>query len=378
MNDVDNPRPILGVRLIDKRGNKVKSKDTRAWLEQNLSRFENLTQAVVSITRILLTDSGIEFLAVTGRTKSLPGCLEKVKRKRYRDPPSQLTDISGIRIIVYYESDIARLSEIIERSFSVDKENSLDKDTLLSTNQVGYRSVHFVCDLGVARSGLPEFVGLNGLKFEFQIRTVLQHAWAELAHDRNYKFSGSLPREIERKLYLFSGMLEIADKGFSELAKQIDSYTEEVEAGYSHGQLDVELNSISVEQFVKQWAERNSVEFTPLDKGPYEELIRELNDFGIRNIKELNAIIPKNYTASGKGYTTLFGIVRSWMMIHDIRRFLSDVEVDWMIREKERVWLSTFLSGDDIEALMDKLGWDDEVEEEGEISEEVDQADDNS
>lgn len=46
----------------------------------------------------------------------------------------------------------------------------------MSVDQTGYRSVHFVCDIGSARAALPEFNGLSGLKFEIQIRTVLQHA----------------------------------------------------------------------------------------------------------------------------------------------------------------------------------------------------------
>ena len=82
---------------------------------------------------------------------------------------------------------------MITGSFNIDEKNSLDKKILLASDQIGYRSVHFVCDLGAQRSGLPEFKDLGGLKFEIQVRTVLQHAWAELAHDRNYKFSGTLP-----------------------------------------------------------------------------------------------------------------------------------------------------------------------------------------
>lgn len=83
---------------------------------------------------------------------------------------------------------------MITGSFNIDEKNSLDKKILLASDQIGYRSVHFVCDLGAQRSGLPEFKDLGGLKFEIQVRTLLQHAWAELAHDRNYKFSGTLLR----------------------------------------------------------------------------------------------------------------------------------------------------------------------------------------
>lgn len=36
----------------------------------------------------------------------------------------------------------------------------------------------------------------EGLYCEVQIRSLLQHAWAEIEHDRNYKFSGILPKEL--------------------------------------------------------------------------------------------------------------------------------------------------------------------------------------
>nr|MZG82510.1 GTP pyrophosphokinase [Photobacterium lucens] len=173
--------------------------------------------------------NNIDYLTVTGRTKDKKSALEKINRKSYKNPKSQMTDLSGIRIILYFESDINKVSELISDSFDIDFDNSLDKSKVLSKDQIGYRSVHYVCTLGQGRSNLPEYLELGELKFEVQVRTILQHAWAELAHDSSYKFSGTLPPEIERKLYLYAGMLEIADKGFDEISAQIDSYKKSVD-----------------------------------------------------------------------------------------------------------------------------------------------------
>ena len=46
---------------------------------------------------------------------------------------------------------------------------------------------------------LPEMKLFSGIPFEIQVRTILQHAWAEFAHDRNYKFRGVLPDVIARR-----------------------------------------------------------------------------------------------------------------------------------------------------------------------------------
>lgn len=330
------------------------------WLDQNLPSFENLTAAVKTITRNLLAAEGIDILSVDGRTKTIKSCKEKIKRKNYKDPINQITDISGIRIISYFEHDIAKISDIIEKSFNVDKQNSLNKDNLLSTDQIGYRSVHYVCDLGQNRSILPEFKNLAGLKFEFQVRTVLQHAWAELAHDRNYKFSGKLPREIERRLFLFAGMLEIADNGFSSLSKEIDDYVREVSAATERGEIDIEINSLSISEFVRQWAKENKyhLEETHLKKPPFEELVMELNQFGIYRLDELRNIIPKNYTKEAikeKQTSTIFGVVRDWMMINNPQRFIEKVNVKWVLEEEDLDFLSKFIKEKDLDLISKKI-----------------------
>ncbi|RCW87419.1 GTP pyrophosphokinase [Phyllobacterium bourgognense] len=324
------------------------------WIKVHQPKFQNLTGAVVSIVKNLLSDANIDFLAVNGRTKSETDCSEKVTRKQYKDPIKQLTDISGVRIIVYFENDIDKVSKIIENSFKVFKEHSLDKDNLLSANEFGYRSVHYVCDIGEARSALPEFSGLKDLKFEFQIRTVLQHAWAELAHDRNYKFSGELPRAMERKLYLFAGMLELADKGFSELSHDIDEYQRSVSMAAEEGSLDIEINSLSLELFVRQWITKSGLKFEDIEvRDGYQSLLDELDQFEIYTLDDLNNLVPDKYIeyANQKKFVTIYGVVRDWMIISDPQKFLDRVEVDWVFSADDFPLLKQYID----DAMLDKL-----------------------
>lgn len=324
------------------------------WLESVLPRHERLTSAVVSIIENLLREREIDFLAVTGRTKDKRSAIEKIKRKGYAEPSRQLTDLSGIRVVVFFESDVQRVAAMIEEAFSIDRPNSLDKDSLLSTNQFGYRSVHYVCDLGAKRSAVDEYRSLASLRFELQIRTVLQHAWAELAHDRNYKFSGKLPRELERKLYLYAGLLEIADRGFDETAKAIDSYADNLHARTSHGDLNLEVTSLSLDAFVRWWAQRNRYQLdSEFLKDDLSDLVRELREFGITNLSELDAIIPPQYaeiSAKLNSYTTIYGVVRDWMLIKDWRRFMRDVGFSWVMDEDSI--LRHFLSIEEHEQMM--------------------------
>lgn len=127
------------------------------WLEEAISRHERLTEIVTSLAQSLLKQEKIEFLTVTGRTKTKQSALDKIQRKGYKTPRTQLTDLSGIRVILYFESQLSRASEIINDAFNVDTSKSLNRETMLSVDQTGYRSYHFVCDLGETRATLPSF-----------------------------------------------------------------------------------------------------------------------------------------------------------------------------------------------------------------------------
>lgn len=330
------------------------------WIDQIIPKQERVTDAVIAITKNLLRSERIDYLSVNGRTKTKASVLEKIKRKGYKDPSKQITDLSGIRIVVYFESDVKKLSDLISRSFSVDNENSMNQDARLSVDQIGYRSVHFVCDLGKERVKLPEFSGLEDLKFEFQVRTILQHAWAELAHDRNYKFSGKLPIDIERSLFLYAGMLEIADKGFDELSRRIDSYIESVHKQTQEGDLDFSLDSISLPEFVESWAKSQGIALVENHhRMEYDILLSELRAIDITTASELQAIIPKGYPEIYKSenyVSTIYGVVRDWMLISDWRKYLERVNPNWLM-VKEHIF-DHFFKPDEFEEFCNSFEWE--------------------
>lgn len=307
------------------------------WLDSIIPIHARLTKSVVSIVESLLHENKIDYLAVVGRTKDKVSTLEKIKRKKYSDLVQKLTDLSGIRIVLYFESDVKKVGELISAAFEVDVENSLDKDSLLSTNQVGYRSVHYVCGLGPKRAEIDEYKGFSKLKFEFQVRTVLQHAWAELAHDRKYKFSETLPPELERQLYLYAGLLEIADKGFDETAKAIDKYSKSLQDRTDHGDLNFGVDSLSLAAYVNYWAKQNGLVLHETNwVTELSELVRELHEFGIKKISELADIVPPKYAEISKEESaekTIFAAVRDWMLIKDWRRFKQRVKFNWVMSD---------------------------------------------
>jgi len=329
------------------------------WVDEVQPKHARLTDTVISIIENLLKRSSIEYLTISGRTKDKESILEKIERKSYKDPAKQLTDLTGIRIVAYFESDITKISDLISTAFNVDAVNSLNQDEKLSVDQIGYRSVHFVCDIGSTRSALPEFEDLSELPFEIQVRTVLQHAWAELAHDRNYKFLGKLPPEIERNLFLYAGMLEIADKGFSDISSKIDAYIEKVQADTAEGNLDLALDSVTLPQFVENWFKSNELKLEPVyPHSDINELIEELNSVGVNKVSDLNDIIPKNYAevCKERGYTSnIWGHVRDWIIIHDWRSLLANNQIGWVLDKKQI--FDSFFEPDEYIAFASSFEW---------------------
>ncbi|HEY9271520.1 hypothetical protein [Achromobacter sp.] len=325
-------------------------------IDELLDRHARLTETIAPLVKTILVDANIPFLAVAGRTKSRKSVEQKCKVKNYSNPEEELTDLSGIRVIVYVESDVARAVSLIRSAFRVDEENSIDKDKLLSVREAGYRSVHLICDIGPDREALKEYSGLAALKFEIQVRTVLQHAWAELEHDKNYKFQEGLPEDMQRQLYLHAGLLELADRGLDRLSQEIDQYAESLREKAEKGDLSSKIDAVSVVQFVERWAAEHGAhleEISHPERMP--DLLEELDAFGIETLSDLNGIIPPGYAEQFPGSerersgSNVFSVVRDWLLIKDAPKLAG---CNWIVLPEDIEWLANFLPARDMEYII--------------------------
>jgi ppGpp synthetase/RelA/SpoT-type nucleotidyltranferase len=151
------------------------------WYQTNRQVFDRMASYSCSVLSSLLSEANIAHLNVSYRVKDLKSAAEKVERKGYADPIHEMTDIVGIRIITYIEADTQKASAVVKSAFRVHDDKSLDKSAELGVDKLGYRSIHYVCDIGVERAKLPECVKFKEVLFEIQIRSVLQHAWLRLS-----------------------------------------------------------------------------------------------------------------------------------------------------------------------------------------------------
>ena len=216
-------------------------------------RYEAFTQRLEDLLRQLLESDEVKYHLIESRTKDVESLCEKACRpgKSYAHPLEEITDLSGIRIILYYLDDVDRVANLIRREFRVDEPHSVDKSQHLKENEFGYLSIHFVVQLSDARSLLTEWHEFAELKAEIQIRTVLQHAWAAISHVLQYKSKYYAPKQLRRKLFRLSGLLELADEEFMALRDIHDQIVELQMSQLQRGDNIVELTQEAIAQYIE-------------------------------------------------------------------------------------------------------------------------------
>lgn len=209
--------------------------------------YRDVSKVVASLLEQALLDEHIQVHSITQRCKSRQSLAKKISKpdKNYQSL-GDISDIAAIRVTTYFSDDVDRVSELIERTFKIDVNNSIDKRLVLDPDRFGYQSMHYVAELGDGRYTLIEYKRFFQIKFEIQVRSILQHAWAEIEHDLGYKTAGGIPRDIRRKFSRVAGLLELADAEFVGIRNELRDYASDVPQLIANQPDDVELNAVSL------------------------------------------------------------------------------------------------------------------------------------
>lgn len=183
--------------------------------------YRDLAFSVKRISEECLRRRNIKVHSVDARAKEASSFGKKAaqpsetdpNKPMYPDPLRQITDLAGIRIIAYLPGTLHEIDGMICSEFQV-LERSDKSEVLLAEDRFGYQSVHYLVKLSGARACLAEYERFNDAIAEIQVRTILQHAWAEIEHDIQYKSSDVIPTEIHRRFMSLAGLMEIADREF--------------------------------------------------------------------------------------------------------------------------------------------------------------------
>ncbi|MBQ8099825.1 MAG: hypothetical protein IJ169_00880 [Paludibacteraceae bacterium] len=190
--------------------------------------LEAMKKAVLARLREALQSSGLCVTAIEARVKTEQSLVGKLALKGGKYAAlSDITDLVGARIITFYTDDVDRIASMAEKLFDIDWNNSVDKRKLHQLDSFGYNSLHYICRL-------PGY----DYRFELQLRTTLQHAWAAANHDTGYKSGVEIPREYMRRMNRLAGMLEMVDDEFSCIRTELTDYRRRVQNLVQNGKLD--------------------------------------------------------------------------------------------------------------------------------------------
>lgn len=298
-----------------------KVKKSEDWYDKNKDIYKSFSAEVAEIIGKVLQTKKIPYQSITKRLKEKDSYLNKCQKECYLNPIEEIMDVAGIRIIAYTNNDVKKICEIIKKEFKIDDDNSGNKIDKMGEDKVGYLSVHFIAELNDTRKGLTENSIYNNCKCEIQVRTLLQHAWAEIEHDRHYKFSGVLPKDISRRFYLIAGVLEMMDREFDALSDEIDVYSETVQTKTKKSDFDIEIDTESLSQYMlSKFKNNKNIKPNEVSKSVIEELIR----FGFTKIQDIDQELTEkniNTILSAWGHITFSGILRSLMMLTDVKKY---------------------------------------------------------
>lgn len=135
-------------------------------------------------------------------------------RPRYEDPLREIEDQVAGRVLVFFRRDIEPIEAILRDTFRtqevVTKEPRNPKEfDYESRHQVFLVPMHLAPPAWTERADLP-------IAFEFQVRTLFMHAWAEPQHDLGYK-GEALSHEATRLLAWAAASAWGADHAFEEV-----------------------------------------------------------------------------------------------------------------------------------------------------------------
>lgn len=262
--------------------------------------LDKMREVVLGILQRTLKENNMVVTAIEGRVKtekSLAGKLE-LKGNKYRTI-DDITDIVGVRIITFFSDEVDQIAALVERMFDIDWDNSVDKRKMLEIDRFGYMSLHYICRIPKSLYEDPQQPLLNEIRFELQMRTALQHVWANMQHDTGYKSEVEIPMEHQRSLNRLAGILELADEQFSRIRKEINDYRRNVQSLVASGNFDdVPLNGDTFRSYCElrpfqRLAEKiatiNQAELYDDSPMPYYQVLLRLNMKTIGDVERMRA-----------------------------------------------------------------------------------------
>lgn len=263
--------------------------------------YAQLGDIVQPILESICADVGVAPFGIEHRIKTEPSLAGKMERcSGLFATMDDMYDLLGLRVICFFADEVDKVGHCVEERFTVDRAHSYDRRALIQADSFGYLSLHYICTLP---PDLPCPEALRGKRFEIQIRTLLQHAWAATEHDLGYKSDFGVPRGVIRQFSRIAGLLELADDEFVRARDNMRTYTAEIRQKIAENRADgVLIDSISLNEYVKHNARMRAflqeiaaptgAEISEVDA---ENYLVQLKFLGKQTLGDLQTMMEENH-----------------------------------------------------------------------------------
>jgi putative GTP pyrophosphokinase len=281
------------------------------WYDERRDYHDALTKRIVVTLQDLIEVERLRVVSVRGSTKGKARFLRKASDEKR--PLDEIYDISRARVVVFRLSDGEQVLRLLRREFEEVPRPAKSSST---TRDAGYRGTNLILRFSAGRRRFAEYLRFAEAKFEVQIHTAFQHAWAEMQHPR-YELSGVLPegiqqldtryKDVSRELDRLDGELDAIANALVEYSAEVRRKAEVAESGESLEIETVAIDSTSLREFLSVHA-RGTTTLRMNEPIIMRDLVSELEAFGIETIGDLRGLLSAEMMATLDGrFTTVTG-----------------------------------------------------------------------
>ena len=186
--------------------------DFMAAYEREHDFYHRVAAIVKDRCEVELAKVGVRAI-VSFRAKSAQSLKLKLEKKQQesgdsayytsiQDIREQIKDLAGVRIALYFPSEMDEVSLMIDKNFvDVGERKSFPEDSVKQLSQYkrtfsGYRANHYLVRIPEQELS-PSDKKYGNCSVEIQVASVLMHAWSEVEHDLIYKTPTGHPAQEE-------------------------------------------------------------------------------------------------------------------------------------------------------------------------------------
>lgn len=254
--------------------------------DQIINVHQKFCKELERILSELILQDNIELgFPVSSRVKTWDSIQNKLQRVSLKiNKATDYQDLVGIRLILLFPRDIAKIEQLINKTFKVERE--YDTGEKLKPDQFGYKSIHIIIQIPESWFGMPTMAQFRGCRAEIQIRTLAQHLWAEASKVLQYKNENNVPVPLKRSISRVSALLELIDLELERVLEGKEDYRDTLLIKVPEQNLDADLLEVLLNKLLPT-KNKDKQEY-------YSELLLELFYFEIDTPDKLTKFL-KNH-----------------------------------------------------------------------------------